>query len=93
MPLFAVTYRYESDQAEEREANKPDHRRWLSGQVDAGAVRTVGPFLDGSGALLVVEADDDEAARSLVNADPHCLQGLVPEVTVREWKPVFGLLV
>lgn len=92
MPLFAVTYRYEAAQTEEREANKPAHREWLSERVDDGSVRSVGPFVDGSGALLLVEADDDEAARSLVAADPHCLRGMVPELTVREWKPVFGAL-
>ena len=90
MPLFAVTYRYDAAQSEEREDNKPAHREWLDAQVTAGAIRSVGPFVDGSGALLLVEADDDEAARSLVNDDPHCLRGMVSEITVREWRPVFG---
>lgn len=92
MPLFAVTYRYDAAQTEAREANKPAHREWLVARVETGAIRSVGPFVDGSGALLLVEADDDEAARSLVNDDPHCLNGLVPEITVRQWMPVFGVL-
>jgi uncharacterized protein YciI len=92
MPLFAVTYRYEPAQTEEREANKPAHREWLAERVEDGSIRTVGPFTDGSGALLLVEADDDEGARTLVGADPHCLRGFVPEVTVRQWKPVYGLM-
>ncbi|UVE95599.1 YciI family protein [Dietzia sp. B32] len=92
MPIFAVTYRYEAAQSEEREANKPAHREWLSARVDDGSIRSVGPFVDGSGALLLVEADDDEAARSLVNDDPHCLRGMVSEIVVREWMPVFGAL-
>lgn len=90
MPLFAVTYRYDASQAEAREGNKPAHRQWLSSQVDAGTIRSVGPFTDGSGALLLVETADPDAARALVADDPHCLRGLVPEVTVREWSPVFG---
>ncbi|MDX2355580.1 YciI family protein [Dietzia sp. PP-33] len=92
MPLFAVSYRYEAAQTDDREANKPAHRGWLSAQVDAGTIRTVGPFTDGSGALLVVESDDVDAARALVADDPHCLRGMVSEITVREWKPVFGVL-
>lgn len=92
MPLFAVTYRYEAVQTEEREANKPAHREWLSEQVQAGSIRTVGPFVDGSGALLLVEAADLVAARDLVAGDPHCLKGMVSEITVREWKPVVGAL-
>lgn len=92
MSLFAVTYRYEAAQTEDREANKPAHREWLAARVEDGAIRTVGPFLDGSGALLVVEAHNDEAARALVAGDPHCIKGLVSEVTVREWMAVYGLL-
>lgn len=92
MPIFAVTYRYEASRTEEREANKPAHREWLQARVEDGSIVTVGPFVDGSGALLLVRADDDEAARSLVEQDPHCLRGMVPEFTVREWMPVFGAL-
>ncbi|KAA0919579.1 YciI family protein [Dietzia sp. ANT_WB102] len=92
MPLFAVTYRYEATQTVQREANKPAHREWLVRRVEDGSIRSVGPFVDGSGALLLVEADDREAARSLVNDDPHCLRGMVSKITVREWSPVFGAL-
>ena len=61
MPLFVVTYRYSDAQTEEREANKPAHREWLSARVDDGSVLSVGPFVDGSGALLVVEASSSSA--------------------------------
>lgn len=92
MALFAVTYRYQDDQAEGREANKPAHREWLSARVEEGSILTVGPFLDGSGALLIVNTDDEESARLLVYGDPHCIEGFVPEVTVRGWMPVYGAL-
>ena len=92
MALFAVTYRYEAAQTEEREANKAAHREWLAAAVADGAIATVGPFLDGSGALLLVEADDAVAARSLVGRDPHCVRGFVSEITVRGWMPVYGAL-
>lgn len=92
MPLFAVTYRYEPAQAEQREENKPAHRAWLSEQVGSGSIRSVGPFVDGSGALLLVAATDPAAARALVADDPHCLRGMVSAISVREWLPVFGAL-
>ena len=92
MPLFAVTYRYDASQSEDREANKPAHREWLSAQVEAGTIRSVGPFVDGSGALLVVDAPSPEEARALIAGDPHCVRGMVSETTVREWMPVFGVL-
>ena len=92
MALFAVTSRYEDAQSQDREANNPAHREWLAAGVAEGAIATVGPFVDGSGALLLVDADDDEAARDFVNRDPHCVKGLVSEITVRGWMPVYGAL-
>lgn len=92
MPTFAVTYRYESAQTDEREANKPAHREWLSQQVQAGTVLSVGPFVDGSGALLLVSAPDAGSARALIAEDPHCQRKFVTDPEVKEWKPVFGIL-
>lgn len=93
MPYFAVHYHYAPARRAERETNKPPHRAWLSEQVEIGTVLTVGPFVDGSGALLLVCAEDEKDAHRLVSADPHCVRGLVGEITIREWTPVFGLLV
>lgn len=92
MPHFAVTYHYKASQTDKREANKPAHREWLSQQVEAGAILSVGPFVDGSGALLLVSAPDEDTARALIAEDPHCRRKLVAEITVSEWQPVFGLL-
>ena len=92
MPMFAVAYTYEDAQTDAREANKPAHREWLAAQVAEGTIHTVGPFVDGSGALLIVEDDDEAGAAALVGKDPHCVQGFVSSVTIRQWKPVFGAL-
>ncbi len=61
MPLFAVHYSYSAATVPARDELRPVHRAWLSGLVDAGVVRTSGPYTDGSGALIVVEADDADA--------------------------------
>ena len=45
-----------------------------------------------SDALLVFEADTQEAARALTDADPFVIEGLVAEITVREWQTVSGRL-
>ena len=92
MPYFAVTYVYDDAQTAAREANKPAHREWLASRVEEGSILSVGPFTDGSGALLVVRADDAGAAARLVAADPHLVEGFVTDPSVREWLPVFGLL-
>ena len=90
MPIFVATYEYPAETAARREENKLRHRDWLEQQVEAGHVLTVGPFLDGGGALLLVRADTAEATRHLLEQDPHCTEGLVSAIDVREWKPVFG---
>lgn len=92
MTVFAATYDYAPEHRDAREENKPRHREWLTEQVAAGRVLTVGPFTDGSGALLVVEADSADDARALLERDPHLERGLVAGVTIREWTPVFGAL-
>lgn len=92
MPYFAVHYHYAPAQRTERDSNKSPHRAWPSEQVETGTVLTVGPFVDGFGALLLVCAADEEDAHRLVSTDAHCLRGLVDDITIREWTPVLGLL-
>ena len=90
MPLFAATYTYSPELAERREENKPAHRRWLSEQVDAGRILTVGPFTDGSGALLIVSAGSADDVEELLSRDPHRTADLVADTAIRPWLPVFG---
>lgn len=90
MSLYAVQYDY-SDQAAVRDEHRPAHRAFLSALADEGVLKLSGPLVDDPpGALLVVEAADGEAARMLLRDDPFQQQGLVEQVTVREWTPVLG---
>lgn len=93
MAYFATTYRY-NDDVERRSAVRPTHRDYLAGLTERGQLQVSGPFADGEpgGALLVFVAETADAARSLVDADPFVLEGLVEEIIVREWTPVSGVL-
>lgn len=93
MPLFATTYRYIADSDAARDATRPAHRDYLGGLTKAGRLALSGPFVGGeAGALLVFEAPTEAEAIALTDADPFVLEGLVAEVTVREWQTVSGRL-
>lgn len=90
MPVYAVSYEY-SDQSAARDEHRPAHRTFLSALADDGVILASGPFSQRpDGALIVLEADDGEAARTLLREDPFQQQGLVERVTVREWTLLLG---
>ncbi|MFG1781109.1 YciI family protein [Rhodococcus oryzae] len=90
MPIVAVEYTYNEATAAARDEIRPDHRAWLSGLVESGAVLTTGPFADGSGALILATAEDVAAVRSLFTNDPFAKAGLVEAARFTEWTPVMG---
>ncbi|AVM00469.1 hypothetical protein C6V83_09480 [Gordonia iterans] len=90
MPNFAVEYTYDPAQASLRDAHRPAHRRWLKAAHDDGEVLAVGAFADGSGALVVVEAVDEQAAAALLSRDPFALAGAIAHTRIREWASLYG---
>ncbi|GAB2650758.1 YciI family protein [Prescottella soli] len=93
MPLFAVQYTYAPEKSALRDDHRTDHRAWLSDLVRRGIVHSSGPFADGSGALMMVEADTAGDVEDLFDQDPFATRNLVENRTVREWIPVFGVFV
>lgn len=59
-----------------------------------GVVEMAGPFLDPqgqmTGSLIVLQADDLQAAQDWAAADPYARAGLFDRVTITEWKKVIG---
>ncbi|MDE9364846.1 YciI family protein [Luteipulveratus sp. YIM 133132] len=87
MATFAVQYTYTDDDAG-RDKHREEHRAYLTKQ---DGVLLSGPFLDfPAGALIVVRADDEDAATALLDADPFHREGLIAERLVREYQPVLG---
>jgi uncharacterized protein YciI len=57
--------------------------------VRAGRIVLAGPFTDGSGSLIVVDADSRESVWKMVAADPYVVHGIFDRVEVRPFLRVF----
>lgn len=90
MPNFAVEYTYHPDRATLRAEHRPAHRLWLSDGHEAGAIAMVGAYADGSGALLIVRADDEAAAAEILAHDPFALVDAIDATSIKEWTNVYG---
>jgi uncharacterized protein YciI len=68
---------------------RPAHLEHLAPLSAAGRVPLAGPFTDGSGSLIVLEADSLEAAWAIVARDPYVVNGVFNRVDVRPFLRVF----
>lgn len=93
MTLQIVTYTY-LNAPEVLDEVRPEHRAFLGGLADQGIVVASGPWADQepAGALLLLRTNSASAALDALADDPFQREGLVVDVTVREWNPVIGVL-
>jgi uncharacterized protein YciI len=93
MPLYVITFMDKPGMLEARVAARDAHLAYLR---EAGATRIAGPFLDAEGrmvgSMLVVEAEDEAAARALADNDPYKAAGLFDDCEVRAWRHGYGQL-
>jgi uncharacterized protein YciI len=88
MATFAVMITF-GDTAK-RDEVRPTHRVFLREQYDAGRLVESGPYVDDTGALLIYEAESEEALRELIAHDPYNLNvGVVATTVIKEWNLVF----
>lgn len=73
---------------ERRLAVRPEHREYVHRLFEEGRIRMSGPLADETGAVLVYDAPDIDAARELIAADPYAREGVVREASLREWNVV-----
>ncbi|HKU09799.1 MAG TPA: YciI family protein [Sinomonas sp.] len=92
MTVFAVEYRYDASTASRRDEVRPDHRGWLATVAEKGQLLVSGPYEDGTGALLLIKADDANSLHSLLAEDPFAVEGLLAETNAVAWTPVSGSL-
>lgn len=90
MPNFAVEYTYAPQHAALRDEYRSAHRHWLGESYAAGVVRMAGPYADGSGALVLVVADDRQAVADFLANDPFAEAGAIAATRISEWTNVFG---
>ena len=85
---YAVAIEYSQDKAKVDTA-RPAHRAYLTSLIEKNQLFASGPFEDGSGAMIVYEADSPEAVEALMQADPFFAAGVFLTWTIRPWKVVF----
>jgi uncharacterized protein YciI len=90
--IFAVHYQYNADELPVRDEHRPAHRAWLTGGAERGEVLLSGPYPDGSGALILIEADSADAAAAYMANDPFAKAGALAAVQILEYAPVMGAL-
>lgn len=85
---YAASIEYLQDAAVV-EQHRPAHRAYLTSLLQGGQLFASGPYDDGSGALIVYEADSPDAAEALLKADPFHEAGVFLTWTLRPWKVIF----
>jgi len=62
-----------------------EHADFMNALHDRGAIYLAGPWVDGSGAMVIVNADDVEAAMEMFRDDPWALHDIQSAVRAQEW--------
>lgn len=91
--MYAVLFEDDDSRADMRLKHMPDHLEFL--ENNATRIHAAGPLKDRAsdaraGGLWIVEADNPQIVRSLVEADPFWPTGLRKSVRVLEWTQVFA---
>lgn len=92
--LFAVICADKPNHLSLRMETRPPHLEWLNGLNAAGTLKIAGPFLDAEGKLcgsmLLIKADDIEAAKAIAAQDPYAKAGLFEKVEIKPYNWVFN---
>lgn len=82
--IFLVEAHYTADAAERRPAVRPEHLARIVELRDAGTIIEAGAYSDGlTSSILLVRADDAEAALALARADVYVRSGVWGDITAR----------
>ena len=90
MPLYVITYDHPDEAAWARWLMP--HVEWLQARLKDKTLLASGPFEDTSckSAMLILSAPDMESVEALIATDPFAIHGLIENMTVHEWDPIFG---
>lgn len=92
--LFALLCKDKPGHLQVRLDTRPQHVAFLNHLNARGVLKFAGPFLgdDGkpTGSLVVIEAENIDAARSIADADPYATAGLFETVDIQAWNWVFN---
>lgn len=92
MPLFAMIAKDRPGTGDKRTATRPVHLEHLKAMgeklVLAGAL--MGEDGNPEGSLLVLEAENLDAAKAALLADPFIAEGIFGSVEVKPWRVAFN---
>ena len=86
--LFVIIGHDAPDAKDKRPTLRPRHLAHLDALARAGRIPLAGPFTDGTGSLIVVEAESLEEVWRLVAGDPYVTGGVFGRVDVKPFKRV-----
>ena len=92
MPFFIVTMTHPDGEGWGQHVAA--HVAYLQRLIEAGQIQVSGPVTGlgkRAGVILMTVADVNEA-RTLIEQDPFAIEGLIDELTILEWTPMFGSL-
>ena len=91
MPLYVVTYEHPDEDGWKR--HLISHIGWLQAQLKAGTLLASGPFSDRTvrPAMLIMTAPDRPSLDRLIATDPFAEHGVIENMTINEWDPIFGV--
>jgi uncharacterized protein len=91
MPVYHITYAH-PDEAGWQQHLIP-HILWLQARLKDGSLLASGPFPDAAQkeAMLIMRAPDRAAIDALIATDPFAIEGLIADMTVQAWDPIFGV--
>jgi hypothetical protein len=88
MALFLLTYGYNDTPA--RAERRDEHVAHLKKLQEVGALVAAGPYGDKTGGAILLSAEDEAAAQSLVEADPYTQLNVTKDRHLREWTITVG---
>jgi uncharacterized protein YciI len=86
--LFVIVGHDAPDGAQKRPAVRPAHLEHLAPLAKANRIKLAGPFLDGTGSLIVLDADSLADVWKLVGRDPYVTEGIFNRIEVKPFKQV-----
>src|SRR5436305_9356907 len=63
-----------------------EHAAFIDKLVDEGFILMGGPLVDEGGALLIVNAEDENEVREKLNNDPWTTHGILKLESVKRWQ-------
>lgn len=92
MTTFVVTYAHPDEEG--WQAHVGPHVEWLLAEVETGRIRMSGPFVGTPvrSAMLIIDVEDRTALDAMIATDPFHIEGLIEDMAITEWDPIFGAL-